>query len=282
MKNFSALFQLMERHRIAPGLLGAISAFLLLAGAAGATGVRMVEPVVIPAAASLRSDASTDSLPSPALPVASGSVRVGVPPSVSTPVATSAPAPIPASTVPVAAPSILPDAEEMALAVPPPPGFAFASGHARQPVVPETTDSGRDPLALHPGQEEMRVRMRLAVERVAAEYGNPVFAELFTNDPLRARVLRNRLQLLKDYEALTARVVEMEQQRQAVADSVEAAIRQRSALIQTGIADLERQKTMLAAAVDAQRAELKMLQERASALNERILKAQRALAAANP
>jgi hypothetical protein len=58
--------------------------------------------------------------------------------------------------------------------------------------------------------EEMILRMRMAVEEVAAQYGNPGFAQVFTNDPVRAKVLRRRMAILKQVDLLNAEIATLE------------------------------------------------------------------------
>jgi hypothetical protein len=61
--------------------------------------------------------------------------------------------------------------------------------------------------------EEMITRMKMAVEDVAAQYGNPSFAQVFTNDPVRAKVLRRRLEILKQVDRLNAEIADLETRR---------------------------------------------------------------------
>jgi hypothetical protein len=61
--------------------------------------------------------------------------------------------------------------------------------------------------------EEMITRMKMAVEDVAAQYGNPSFAQVFTNDPVRAKVLRRRMDVLKQVDRLNAEIATLETRR---------------------------------------------------------------------
>ena len=91
---------------------------------------------------------------------------------------------------------------------------------------------------------EMITRMRLAVEQIAAEYGNPTFAQVFTNDNVQAQILRKRVQLLHRAEAINAEITA-----------------------------LEKQKLQIRGEVDASRRELLALQEQADALTQRLQRA---------
>ena len=124
-----------------------------------------------------------------------------------------------------------------------------------------------EPTEVLPGgknarREEMRVRMRQAVGQVAEEYGNPPFAEVFTNDPIRARVLRNRLRLLGNYEELAAEVRQLAAERE-----------KRSQELKAEVALLEQRRQLAAEKAARQEAVLRQLQAEASALNARILAA---------
>lgn len=285
--------------------------------------VRIIEPVVIPAQATMPTTTpvvpvvakeTPPSAPVAPLPTSPASVQeapqVKPPPEPTvdiTPVPTPAvPVPVPSATV-VTTPSS---------AVPLEAEFAFAS--ARTQYAPAAgKNQGANSLlrtvqrtpAEIAEREEMRARMRLAVEKVAAEYGNPVFAEVFTNDPLRARVLGGRLQLLHNYEELVAQIGALEKQREAaalavdaasrnrmsqiqgeirqlerqresVALAVERAVQQQAAVIASEVALLERDKAVVAVDLDAKRQELATLREEAKALNQRLQQARSALAAA--
>jgi hypothetical protein len=61
--------------------------------------------------------------------------------------------------------------------------------------------------------EEMITRMKMAVEDVAAQYGNPSFAQVFTNDPVRAKVLRRRMEVLRQVDRLNAEIAALETRR---------------------------------------------------------------------
>ncbi|AWI08475.1 hypothetical protein [Ereboglobus luteus] len=97
-------------------------------------------------------------------------------------------------------------------------------------------------------RDEMIMRMKRAVEQIASEYGNPTFAQVFTNDAVQAQVLRKRVQMLHRMEA-----------------------------IRTEIAALQKQKEQVRAEVDASQHELIALQQQAEALTNRLQKARFAL-----
>ncbi|MDF9833691.1 hypothetical protein M2103_001923 [Ereboglobus sp. PH5-5] len=97
-------------------------------------------------------------------------------------------------------------------------------------------------------RDEMIMRMKRAVEQIASEYGNPTFAQVFTNDAVQAQVLRKRVQMLHRMET-----------------------------IRTEIAALQKQKEQVRAEVDASQHELIALQQQAEALTNRLQKARFAL-----
>ncbi len=53
-----------------------------------------------------------------------------------------------------------------------------------------------------PQYADMIYKMRESVQRIASEYGNPAFAQVFTNDKDRAEEIRNKLKVLESHEAL--------------------------------------------------------------------------------
>jgi predicted nucleic acid-binding Zn-ribbon protein len=77
----------------------------------------------------------------------------------------------------------------------------------------------------------MVARMRLAVERIAAEYGNPTFAQVFTNDAVQAQAFRKRVQLLHRAEAINAEIAELEKQKLVAKDELDT-VRQELAALQ--------------------------------------------------
>ena len=304
-------------------------ACLLLGASLPATAdVRIIEPVVIPAQAMAQQSAPSTVVPvvaqekKPAAPAAPAVAPVQAPKV--TPPAAPAPSITPVATPAAPAAPVAPAPQAQAAIVPVPtpatalePEFAFASAKT-QYTAPKTTSSrGTASLSRNvqrsaaelEEREVMRARMRIAVEKVASEFGNPVFAEVFTNDPLRARVLGGRLKLLQNYEELVAQIAALEQQRNEVAESVDEASRQRMAQIQAEIrqmeqqrkavadavsravqgqasaiaaemARLERDKAAVAADLEAKRQELTALREEAKALNQRLSQARSTLAAA--
>ncbi|MDR2981942.1 MAG: hypothetical protein LBV12_06805, partial [Puniceicoccales bacterium] len=278
--------------------------------------VRIVEPIVIPAAVAPTDAPKDETIPTTAptpsaAPVeATANARQGEPvPAAIPPVqpsGTASSSAIGQNEEAIGTPIVSSDALE--------PEFAFASAGASygaqyspRAVAPMTAPRVASEQQIE--REVMKTRMRMAVEAVAAEYGNPTFVEIFTNDPIRAQALRKRLQLLQNYEALVAEIAALEKQRIAVGQAVSLAERQRRAQVQGEIAVLEqkragiarsidlevqqqksairaeltlleREKSTLANDVESKRTELKTLQEKADALGERIRKAQSALDAA--
>lgn len=99
---------------------------------------------------------------------------------------------------------------------------------------------------------EMIARMRIVVEQIAAEYGNPTFAQVFTNDAVQAQVLRKRVQMLHRMEAIKAEITA-----------------------------LQKQKEDVTAELDASRQDLVALQQQAEALTNRLQKARFALGMAS-
>ncbi len=299
---------------------GAWMACLLLGASLPANAdVRIIEPVVIPASAAAQSSAPVVPVVARETPAVAPVAPAATPPPVQAPQVT-APATPPVDITPVPPP--VPATQPAAPIVPAPPPvpatalepeFAFASARTQYAANAQGQPSLRREVQRTPAEiaerEEMRARMRIAVEKVAAEYGNPVFAEVFTNDPLRARVLGGRLQLLHNYEELVAQLAALEKQRQAAAQAVDEASRNRMAQIQNEIRQLERQRESVALAVEravqqqaaeianevallerdkaavaadleAKRQELGALREEAKALNQRLSQARSALAAA--
>ncbi len=108
------------------------------------------------------------------------------------------------------------------------------------------------PAAAKPAQNpEMIARMRIAVEQIAAEYGNPTFAQVFTNDPLQAQLMRKRLQLVQRVDLLKSEIDSLEQQRLAMKNEVEATRRELFALQQQAEAlatKIQRASTLLSLA----------------------------------
>lgn len=68
---------------------------------------------------------------------------------------------------------------------------------------------------------EMVARMRIAVEKIASEYGNPSFAQIFTNDPEKAAKLRERYTDLDKRDALKQEVASLTEQRDAARKELE-------------------------------------------------------------
>ena len=297
---------------------GAWAAFLFLgASLPAAADVRIIEPVVIPATATSPTETAV-------VPVVAKENPPAAPATAPTPVqAPQVTAPVTPKVdiepVPVAPVAVVKSAAPEAITPAPAstalePEFAFASAKTKyEPANAQGNASLLRSVQRTPAEiaerEEMRARMRIAVEKVAAEYGNPVFAEVFTNDTLRARVLGGRLQLLHNYEDLLAQIAglekqreaaaqavdeasrnrmaqiqaeirQLERQREAVALAVERAVQQQAAVIASEVALLERDKSTLVADLEAKRQELNALREEAGTLSQRLQQARSALAVA--
>lgn len=84
----------------------------------------------------------------------------------------------------------------------------------------------------HVKNAEMVTRMRMAVERIAAEYGNPSFAHIFTNDPLQAQLYRKRIQLVQRMDVLRTEIDALEQQKLVAKNEADATRRELHALQQ--------------------------------------------------
>lgn len=69
---------------------------------------------------------------------------------------------------------------------------------------------------------EMIARMRAAVEQIAAEYGNPTFVQLFTNDSVQAQVWRKRLHLIQSADLIAAELASLERKKKVANEEVEA------------------------------------------------------------
>jgi hypothetical protein len=70
-------------------------------------------------------------------------------------------------------------------------------------------------------KEEMINRMRVSVEKIAAEYGNPTFTRIFTNDNIRARMLRQRMHLLNNLDALNTEIGILTRQKEEIGRQVD-------------------------------------------------------------
>lgn len=115
---------------------------------------------------------------------------------------------------------------------------------------------GKDPVPTLPSQtddqskradkryEEMLDRMQAAVEEVAQLYGNPTFLQVFTNDPIRATKLRQRLRDSQASDDVGLETAALQKKRDDLAGSV---------------ALLERESSRLAARLARQRAALDAL-----------------------
>lgn len=124
---------------------------------------------------------------------------------------------------------------------PPLPAWALAGAPSAVPAgipdavrntAPPILDQQAELVSVRPGhspridRQEMIDRMRYAVEQIAAEYGSPAFTQIFTNDVVRAQVIRRRMGLLMDLEALNAEIVSMTRQRETLQEQVKVTARQ--------------------------------------------------------
>ncbi|WP_415907063.1 hypothetical protein [Oleiharenicola sp. Vm1] len=112
-------------------------------------------------------------------------------------------------------------------------GAVFAQGAAPSDFIPPLGDGVAAPQSavkeappaapVAPGsQEEMLLKMRVAVERIAEDYGNPKFAQIFTNDPARATALRERVAAIASLDRLKREVAAMEKKQRELAEAVRA------------------------------------------------------------
>lgn len=79
------------------------------------------------------------------------------------------------------------------------------------------------PAAVLPANpDEMRQRVAAAVEEVLSLYGNPQFAEVITNDPVKAATLRAQLALVSQADTLRAEVVSLQTKKESLVSEVAA------------------------------------------------------------
>lgn len=89
--------------------------------------------------------------------------------------------------------------------------------------------------------QEMLDRMQAAVEEVAQLYGNPVFLQVFTNDPGRASELKLRLRAAQSTEDIKGEFLGLEKRREELLSDI--ALKEREAARLS--AKLARQRTAL-------------------------------------
>jgi hypothetical protein len=91
------------------------------------------------------------------------------------------------------------------------------------PRLPMPAEVTRQPTAVLPvNQEEMRRRISSAVEEILALYGNPPFAEVVTNDAIKAAALRAHLSLVGQTESLRVEVASLTARKAAMQAEVDA------------------------------------------------------------
>jgi hypothetical protein len=101
--------------------------------------------------------------------------------------------------------------------------------------------------------DEMLDKMQAAVEEIAQLYGNPIFLQVFTNDPDRASDLKQRLKAAQTSEEIRKEVAKLEKKRDDLLSDI--ALREREVARVSG--RLSRQRAALdaiAAAVEQARA----------------------------
>lgn len=68
--------------------------------------------------------------------------------------------------------------------------------------------------------EEMLTRMQTAVEDIAEIYGNPLFLQVFTNDPERAAALKQRLRSAGTAEAIRKELADLQKKREDLLNDI--------------------------------------------------------------
>ena len=95
--------------------------------------------------------------------------------------------------------------------------------------------------------EEMLDKMQAAVEEIAQLYGNPIFLQVFTNDPARAAELKDRLKAGKVTADIRGELSSLEKKRDDLLNDI--ALREREAARISG--RLKRQRAALDAIATA-------------------------------
>lgn len=132
------------------------------------------------------------------------------------------------------------------------------------------------PLPTTPEREEMYKRMRVAVERVAAEYGNPRFAQFFSNDTLRTKVLKQRMQLLQNYDQLQLEITKLRKKRTELESDLQTVVREQKLRVDAELSALENERNLRNSRIKAEMAaterEKAVLTAEAAALREELVK----------
>lgn len=129
--------------------------------------------------------------------------------------------------------------------IPNPNGQTVATPAANLPL---PASVAAQPAAVLPqNPDEMRRRIAAAVEDILSLYGNPPFAEVITNDQVRAAALRSQLALVGQAESLRTEIANLTATRDNLAAQVAAKERelayfreQAATLQQTLAASLDR------------------------------------------
>jgi hypothetical protein len=95
------------------------------------------------------------------------------------------------------------------------PSAAPAKQAAQQDPAPSGTTAAQGDASRRADKryEEMLDRMQAAVEEVAQLYGNPVFLQVFTNDPARASELKQRLKAAQTGDEVGRELAGLERKR---------------------------------------------------------------------
>jgi len=104
--------------------------------------------------------------------------------------------------------------------IPGPNGQTPQVSEAKLPMPANVTS--QPAAVLPPNPEEMRRRIAAAVEEILSLYGNPPFAEVITNDQVRAAALRAQLAKVAKAESLTSEIAKLTEQRDGLALQVQA------------------------------------------------------------
>ena len=95
-----------------------------------------------------------------------------------------------------------------------PPSLRAQSRAVESRPLPADTALGASKVALAEQRyQEMLSRMQRSIEDIAQLYGNPLFVQLFTNDPPKAEEFRRRLVLSEGTDELRARHEELIKRR---------------------------------------------------------------------
>jgi uncharacterized protein YjiS (DUF1127 family) len=101
--------------------------------------------------------------------------------------------------------------------------------------------------------DEMLDKMQAAVEEIAQLYGNPIFLQVFTNDPDRASDLKQRLKAAQTSEEIRHEVAKLEKKRDDLLSDI--ALREREvARVSSRLARQRAALDAIAAAIEQARA----------------------------